>query len=666
MVVCTKSCALLVKKVYKQNELVTSTVQNIISRLKVDPSLLTTKNIIECFIVHTQDIRRNEREEFLNNVKKRHEKWHLIYIAEKLESDIDKNDFDSVLIKPKGDDIKEAVDRLAENINVKSEIASSMSSVTEEPIGLYSPDIPVYKEDSNESFRGKEIVQEKLPEVEIAHYEPEPVLDETPHEVDYADRIKSCQRMIDATTIAKEISAHNLIKRIAQENAQYTAIEAKLKSMQEKVFSIMADAKLSRVEDKLIAVRAVLEDKEYYSVQNSTIVEQTVSNIIDVLTTKTIELVRSRIEQLDAAILKTTLKQSPEDTTIRLAGIQDSKASLILELATLQEEIKGMASKVDSLATDTVAFIAEGVDNMTGSPILDSQLRRQSSPMISAATIGILTRLLEKGNSANPEFKELNIKVKELQMKINMLFDLDREEIAAQQAVLSYLKSHKIEDTVIAKTLLKRALRVWVGYEGSGVTSITLILTYMKSCTNSNALLVDLSGACKYNDYGQNMVDLEYFTNNIVEKPFCVVQSAKPVEGAGAIQRIITALNKAADYYRVINVVVAPTQLEVFHSMANDVLSINYVVDDSFRRVQCMAQLIKDSTIENTAQRIVVNKSKVCLADTVAKLGLSDSLSFSVIEIPEIPELPNCAWKGIPPYNLNIVTEMMSEASKHA
>ena len=669
MIACTNSCALLVQQVCDKSTMATQSIESFCSIVQYDPALRKTK--IEAFILSAQDIKSNKiKNEVIKAFSLHHKDAHIIFIvADKKRVAPDlmqaaEAACDAILVKPKAANLKQALDAIASKIEQRSEIASSMNVAQEIPIEEYKPEIPVAEEPEPFTPPQEQVVlPEPEPEPEPSSFAPPPtdfVGD------DYATRIRNTQRMVDLTAITKELTVHSLIKRIAESNAQFTVIEEKLTSLQNKIYAIMADPDISRIEDKLHQVRAVLEDKQYYCTQNSTIIEQTVSNIIDVLTSKTVDLVKERLTQLDEAILKVKAKGSPEDTVARLGGIQDERASCILELATMQEEIQAIAGRVDSIAIDSVSHISGVVSEMTNHALLDNQIKRMGTPIVPEAVVEIINRIISSSTASIPEFKELLISVKNMQNKLNRIFELDREEIAAQQAVIQYLKANKIEDTVVAKTLLKRALRVFVGKQGTGMTVITSTLSHLKAATNANTLLVDLSGNAKYDQYGISYIDLEDFINQNHEHKLCVVKASRTIDSPDYLVRIFSALERAADFYRVINVVIDVSQLEVFQTIASQVLSINYIVDDITENVDNMKRIIESTRIENVAQRVILSKSQVPLATMIERLGLKDRIDFATLEVPYMKEVPYCAWRNIPPYSLSIVEEQMLEVSKYA
>jgi hypothetical protein len=72
-----------------------------------------------------------------------------------------------------------------------------------------------------------------------------------------------------------------------------------------------------------------------------------------------------------------------------------------------------------------------------------------------------------------------------------------------------------------------------------------------------------------------------------------MLAAGKVDNSIAAAQRIVTTLLKAADYYRVINVVLTPEQNELFQTIAQDVLSINFIVDTNLPRIERMLRRLR-------------------------------------------------------------------------
>ena len=401
------------------------------------------------------------------------------------------------------------------------------------------------------------------------------------------------------------------------------------------MYTIMADPSIKSLETKLEKVRALLYDKEYYKVKTNTVIEQRVEDIIELLTIHTKELLSKRLEELDQAILSiNTKKDIGEVTFTRLAGITDERANIILELTTLDKEIHNIYLASDKLVNDVAASIAEDEADLTGNPLVNAHLRMRNEKIISENALNTIIKILSTCDKTSEEFKSAVREISVMRAKLNKLLDLDKETIVAQTQIINFLRSNQIEETVIAETLIKKSLRVFTGNEGTGRTIVPYVLSKYKARQNTNVLYIDLTGTSKLTDYGYTVISLDDWILNKQEKQFCAV-AGKINDTPEDSQRLLVSLVKAADYYRVINVVISPEQEEIFHVIASDVLCVNYITDTNNRSLAFMKEFIARTKYENVAQRV-------------------------------IHQIIDCSLKHINPDVLSVVEDGFREVSKYA
>jgi len=133
-----------------------------------------------------------------------------------------------------------------------------------------------------------------------------------------------------------------------------------------------------------------------------------------------------------------------------------------------------------------------------------------------------------------------------------------------------------------------------------------------------------------------------------------------------AAQRIVTTLIKAADYYRVINVVLTPQQRELYETIAQDVLSVNFITDTNVKNINEMREVIERSSFPNVGRRVIINKCDVPVRPIITKLGLDDQIDFQLCTIRTIPVLVDASLNGYNPYGISSVDFEMEEVLKHA
>ena len=197
------------------------------------------------------------------------------------------------------------------------------------------------------------------------------------------------------------------------------------------------------------------------------------------------------------------------------------------------------------------------------------------------------------------------------------------------------------------------------------MTIIPYLISKYKSRQNANVLLIDLTGCNKYADYGIKYTDIDTYLAEMNQQEFMLVAGTID-NSVAAAQRIVTTLLHAADYYRVINVVLNVEQQELFQTIAQDVLSVNFITDTNAANVKKMRDVIEQCTVRNVGRRVIVNKCDIPVRAIVSKLGLDDQIDFQLCTIKHLPVVIDASLNGYDPYGVSSVDLEMEEVIKHA
>ena len=494
----------------------------------------------------------------------------------------------------------------------------------------------------------------------------EPVTEEYMRDSELAARIREAGTVADVSQLVRNMEASTLLKDLYETNSTYAGIEEKLKSLNDTIYMILADNNIKSLDEKLSKIRAILHDKAFFSSKGDTLIEQRLEEVVETICSQTSALLQSRLNEIDEAIKRVTTLGESSTSNARLTGLNEERANIIIELRTLEMEINNIFKSVDTLIISTATDLAEKSDNVTGNDMINMHLKARGTMIVSNETIDAIRAAMELASDKVPDtFKEMKIKVVALIKVLSKLFDLDQEIIAAQQAQINFLKAHNVEDSIIAETILKKALRVYVGEEDTGRSIIPYLISRYKSRQNANVLCVDLTGGAKYSKYGILYQNIDTYLTELNQREFLLV-AGRVDNTVEAAQRIVTALIKAADYYRVINVVLNPEQRELFETIAQDVLSVNFIMDTNPGKVERMRDVIARCTMNNVGRRVIINKCDVPVRAIISKLGLDDQIDFQICVVPTVPVIVDAGLNGYDPYGVSSVDLVMEEVVKHA
>lgn len=676
MIICTKTADLYVKKAFSKDKVSIAAFANIITSLNLDPTISEPQR--EAYVITSDDIKNAKlKQQLVAALATKHPKARVIFIDKQGKNVLpqDTPGIDALLSKPRPAQVPEVIGQV-----IAVDAVSDVAQIQEQPIIAEIPEFdPVMEFPEPPAFQEPEEFQQPdffeqpiMPEVSIPLPEPEPVyvpqVEPEPEDrgSEYVGRIKNASTVSDIGIVMREMTASALIKEMVDSNTSYAMVEEKLKSINDSIFSIMQDPTIRTLEEKLTKVRALTHDKAFFSSKGNTLIEQRLEEVIDTICSQTSSLLQSRLDEIDTAIIKVKTAKEMDAGSPRLAGLNEERINLILELRTLEMELEAIYKNTDNLVMGVVTDIAEKAIDITGNEILNAQIRARGDILVGNSTKDAIRAAMTLSNEKlSSEFSTMHVKVVAMVKVLSKLFDLDREIIAAQQQLINFLRANKIEDTVIAESLLKKSLRLFVADEGTGRTIIPYLLSYYKSRQNANVLLFDITGTGKYAEYNIPTMTPENFLINQNQQEFLVV-SGNVANTVATAQRIVTALTKAADYYRVVNVILRPDQKELLETIAPDVLCINYITDVTPAHISTTKTLMEELQFENVAQRVILNKCDIPVKPIITRLGLDDKLDFQICTIPTIPAITDANINGYNPYGLSSVSALMDDVLKHA
>lgn len=664
MIISTNKSDAILKRALGKNQVSVISVEKMIDQFSLDPTITTP--VRDAYVITNEDISAARiKSKFEQSVANKHPAVKIIFVNKSTKPIYETGlpGVDAILQKPKPAELTKAISEIIASATVQSSVQNYEQPVVNIPEWNPNPVQQTPVEPVAEQPI-EPVVEQPIIEQPIVEPTYETPVVETPKSA-ITEQLENAGRVSDISVMVREITASNLIKDIIESNSTYAGIEEKLKSLNDVIFTVMSDATIS-LDEKLSKVRALLHDKAFYSAKGDTIIEQRLEEVIDCICTRTSELLQSRLDEIETAIRHSITAKEQENMSPRLAGLNEERANLIIELRKLETDIADIFRSCDMLTMSTATYIAETADNLTGNEKINAMVRARGTSVVSEETVNAIRASLELSADKVPnEFGQMKIKVLNMIKLLGKLFDCDQEIIAAQQAVINYLKSQNVEDTVYADTLLKKSLRVYVGEQGTGRTIIPYLISRYKSRQNANVLVLDLTGSAKYSQYGIQYTPLDSYLTELNQKEFTLVAGTLE-NSVAAAQRIVTTLIKAADYYRVINVILDVEQRELLETIAQDVLSINFIVDTNVSHINKMREVIDRCNVPNVGRRVILNKCDVPIRPIISKLGLDDKIDYQICTVPTVPTIIDAGLNGYNPYGISVVDLTMEEVIRHA
>lgn len=688
MIICTRACDGLVKNSLpkeKRNSLSIRRFVEVCNLIQLDPE--TEEQGVEAFIVAATDVQSPRlAAAFESALAQKHPDARVIFIN-KSKKPVKYNDnypgIDIALMSPKAQELSDAIFKMAAELSEKPKVQSSAdiaaslkpreTAVSFDDIakatvktGLSEIDLMLEEDEKEAESAGQANAgnadgvaqQTVLPIQDIQ--EEEQQVDGTPSLV---TRMKNARQVADVSLMFREVTAESMLRDLAKNNAQYGVLENKISQLKEDIQAIMLDTTIIESQ-KLQKIRSIAYDKRYYNLQSNTIIEQYVTDIIDCLTTTVERVLGEKLEDIEHSLSKAAQYGEGQMNFGRLAGINEERANIIMELHTLDNEIKELGVQAADVLTELSQNMSSNMAEISGSERIDLAIKINGQMLVDAKSFESILKVISLSTESTEFFKKCVNAVKTVIEKHNALVRADKELIAMQNEYIKYMRENNIENTVIANTLLKQSLRVFTGPAGSGRSIIPYLLSEYKSRQNANVLLLDLTGTCKWKNYGISSVTLEdYKTNRYQEQLLLVQGECTSVEEAQLLSAMLT---RAADFYRVINIVLNMEQTQIFDILCSDIRCINFITDTKMERMIEVKNFVPRVTYNNVAKRLIVNDCSIPASEAIKFFNLVDKIDTQVLTIDHIKQLELASFRHLNPSRIDAVAAAIKDVSKYA
>lgn len=670
MIIISNTVDTIMRKAVSPSKLATNAVVASIKQLGIDPTVMNPPR--DAYIFSSDDVKNQKvKKQLTDALEHKHPNVKVIFIeknGKKLALSADVPGIDGYIIQPQPKPLADLIGKIlsgdvSDVLPVDSQVVDRISDLPPAVTEEYVPPVIQEPEPEPEPEPIEEPVVE-LPEPPVV--EEQPVF-EQPVDVlsPLAQQIEAAPTVAEVSVLTREITSTELIKEMLKTNSSYAQIEERLQTINDQIFQIMHDESIPTLEAKMNKIRSIVHDKEYWLAKGNTLLEERIELLVDTICRCTSEKVEARLDEINVSLNKIRQVRQEYGDNARLGGLNEERINIIIELRNLENDIQNIFTNTDEFINDSTLRITQSILSPCNNDWFDAHLKAAGSTVISEETLNVIKSVLSiSEDKITEQFKTLLLKVVTMIQLCNKLLELDKEIIVAQAETIKYLKAHKVEDTVIAETLLKKALRVFVSTEGNGTSIVPYLISQRQSRMNANVLLVDITGYNKLDSYGISSISMEDLYANSPQEDFVIAQGYVDNDTA-SIQMFYAKLMELADHYRIINVVMDSAQLDILNSIFEDSLVVNYICTPDTRSIKATKEVIDNITVKNTAQRLIINKCDVAISPIINKLDLQNRLDFQVLSIPTIPAIVDATLYGYDPCDNRSVIAGFNEVAKY-
>lgn len=496
----------------------------------------------------------------------------------------------------------------------------------------------------------------KEPESPVVEEPVKPNLEERV-ESDFERNLKEVSNFHDWGLFKEAMSKDAAIRQLLEENTTYQGVVQMLSVLDTEIKTTYYDKGLTS-QQKFEKVLEIGNKRSTLMATHNDILARKVLNVIDAVTIGARRTVNDLLDEHRKSMEQITMSKEGLFDETELHRLVDMRSKAMCELLALVKSTIQLYQAMDLEVSDVILDMDkrlpsdnEYINEMVGSA---AEVLTPTNSMELART---MMRALQEKREA---FVLMEEQVRKVIDSIRELFDRDEAIIQYQQHITQMLKAHRVEDAVIIDSVIKNILNVYIGQRGSGLTATALTWSGCLA-RRRNTLLIDLSNESKLGDYGEDVVDLDEFMRQRIDRPLCVVAGTVP--DVEALTELITELKTRLDYYAHINVILDSTQLEYAKVLAKESLTVNYITNCTKDNMEEMGNVYASVDVNNVAQKVLMVNPTIDVLKVAEYMNI-DVTSTKCISIPDVPKIKSCGVLQDKPYEYVGVRTVFEEAFK--
>lgn len=496
----------------------------------------------------------------------------------------------------------------------------------------------------------------KEPEAPVVEEPVKPNLEERV-ESDFERNLKEVSNFHDWGLFKEAMSKDAAIRQLLEENTTYQGVVQMLSVLDTEIKTTYYDKGLTS-QQKFEKVLEIGNKRSTLMATHNDILARKVLDVIDAVTIGARRTVNDLLDEHRKSMEQITVSKEGLFDETELHRLVDMRSKAMCELLALVKSTIQLYQAMDLEVSDVILDMDkrlpsdnEYINEMVGSA---AEVLTPTNSMELART---MMRALQEKREA---FVLMEEQVRKVIDSIRELFDRDEAIIQYQQHITQMLKAHRVEDAVIIDSVIKNILNVYIGQRGSGLTATTLTWSGCLA-RRRNTLLIDLSNGSKLGDYGEDVVDLDEFMRQRIDRPLCIVAGTVP--DVEALSELITELKTRLDYYAHINVILDSTQLEYAKVLAKESLTVNYITNCTKDNMEEMGNVYASVDVNNVAQKVLMVNPTIDVLKVAEYMNV-DVTSTKCVSIPDVPKIKSCGVLQDKPYEYVGVRTVFEEAFK--
>jgi hypothetical protein len=658
MIYVSTTYAIIAKKSLKE-KCFQASLDKIKELLPKDPEI----SGMDALIIAPKDINSISGNSVIDAIKEKHEKVIVFYLYQKEREDELIPDGNRIIKFKAGKLSPQDIERLVQEFmetDVSSKKLSQLSNDRIKPVETLSDNQGLEEIVENETMEVTEVM-EVMEQVSAAS---EPVVVDRfmKHKEDekvapLEERIRKFAEFADWNFFKEALKHDTVIGELMNENTQFAAALNMLDIMDRHIENTFKDSSILP-EEKFRQIKEIGLDRSGYKATANNILTDKIINVINAVISSASMTVNKQVKDIKASLGNMEHKNVAFKDTEKLNTLINKRLELQTQLLELSRQIIEVYKTIDVSVNDTIKSFDEALPSENNYiNELMKPMKEEFTPQNAVLLAGRLMSGLQFGHT---RMSALESKVKFVISLVFKLCETDGTIIDYQNKLIQLLSAQRVEDVVIVDTILKNALRLYIGPSEVGRTATCLTWCSILS-RRQNCLLIDLTGSSKFNRYGVEAISLDKFLGERIEEQFVCVEGT--LNSTYDVAKFVGELKLRLNYYPYVNIILDVSQSELIKELSQSALTVHFISSCTPRSIELTRNCINNFTSENVARKIVLIDPPISATDILHSLKV-DPLIYKVVIIPYLLKLKACSLCGINPSSTKEISTVYEEAFK--
>lgn len=462
-------------------------------------------------------------------------------------------------------------------------------------------------------------------------------------ELSIEERINNISEFSDWGLLKDACNIENLKVELMNESAQYAGCVNYMSVIEQRVATLFKDNNLT-AEEKMFKIRELGVEKSGIKAQSNNILVQKYNSVMDAITNLVVKEMDKRITNIKASLNKLVVKQDFFSREEDVRKLIDQRLEIQVGIGELMQGVIQTYKVMSNNSQEIIKGMDENLptENKYINEIMkpyENYFRPENASMLFMQ----LTQAVEEKRLILSAIED---KLQSLWTAVFKLIELDSEIIENYQNKLDIFKAQNTEEVVVMTTMLKSALRVYIGPKNVGLTTTALTLSGCQA-RRRNTILLDLREGNKLDQYKVNFTDLDTFLTTNVEQDLVIC--SEHVTDVDRLEEILTKLNDKLYYYFNINILIDEEQVDFVERLEKDLRTIIFVTNCNRVSLEKTTEIVSKIKLNNVAQKIIEIAPPIDAAQIAIDAGI-DVTRCQVTSIPYMVEVARCTATGEIPY----------------